>query len=175
MDSLSQTVPHSDVTGDGPPFTPRLRIYSANHALSAPVCEGFIRAVRQATRDTDAEYPGFDGREHTQREAQAVPAKRARLAEDQARIAGQDRAVAWLWAQTGSLPYNANLKELRPGSSGRSEVRVLFVFDPWRSAILLVAGDKAGNWNKWYARMIPRAEQLYEIYLKERAAEEGSQ
>ena len=69
----------------------------------------------------------------------------------------------------------ANLKELRPGSRGRSKVRILFVFDPWRSAILLVAGDKAGNWNKWYARMIPRAEQLYEIYLKERAAEEGSQ
>jgi hypothetical protein len=34
---------------------------------------------------------------------------------------------------------------------------------------------KAGNWTKWYARMIPRAEQFYEIYLKERAAEEGSQ
>jgi len=69
----------------------------------------------------------------------------------------------------------ANLKELRPGSRGRSEVRILFVFDPWRSAILLVAGDKAGSWNKWYARMIPRAEQLYEIYLKERAEEEGNQ
>lgn len=70
----------------------------------------------------------------------------------------------------------ANLKELRPGSRGRSEVRILFVFDPWRSAILLVAGDKAGSWNKWYARMIPRAEQLYEVYLKERAEEEeGSQ
>ncbi len=39
----------------------------------------------------------------------------------------------------------ANLKELRPGSRGRSEVRILFVFDPWRSAILLVAGDKAGT------------------------------
>src|SRR5580658_3029215 len=69
----------------------------------------------------------------------------------------------------------ANLKELRPGSAGRTEVRILFVFDPWRSAILLVAGDKAGTWNSWYARMIPHAEQLYEIYLKERAAEEGSQ
>jgi hypothetical protein len=69
----------------------------------------------------------------------------------------------------------ANLKELQPGSRGRSEIRVLFVFDPWRSTILLVAGDKAGSWNKWYARMIPRAEQLYEIYLKERAEEEDSQ
>lgn len=29
-----------------------------------------------------------------------------------------------------------NLKELRPGSSGRSEIRVLFMFDPWCSAIL---------------------------------------
>ncbi|MFI5622779.1 type II toxin-antitoxin system RelE/ParE family toxin [Nocardioides sp. NPDC051685] len=28
-----------------------------------------------------------------------------------------------------------NLKELRPGSTGRTEIRVIFVFDPWRSAI----------------------------------------
>jgi len=65
-----------------------------------------------------------------------------------------------------------NLKELRPGSAGRSELRILFVFDPWRSAILLVAGDKAGNWQQWYRQAIPRAEQLLEIYLKERAEEE---
>jgi hypothetical protein len=40
------------------------------------------------------------------------------------------------------------------------------------SAILLVAGDKAGNWNAWYRRAIPHAEELYAIYLKERADEE---
>src|SRR6266581_3459723 len=44
----------------------------------------------------------------------------------------------------------ANLKELRPGT-----VRVLFAFDPWRSSILLVAGDKAGRWNEWYREAIP--------------------
>jgi hypothetical protein len=66
-----------------------------------------------------------------------------------------------------------NLKELRPGSSGTSEIRILFVFDPWRSAILLVAGDKAGRWSRWYAEAIPRAERLYETYLKERAEEEA--
>ena len=49
----------------------------------------------------------------------------------------------------------------------------MFVFDPWRSAILLVAGDKSGKWNRWYATAIPHAEQLYEIYLKERAEEES--
>ncbi len=60
-----------------------------------------------------------------------------------------------------------NLKELRPGS-----VRVLFAFDPWRSSILLVAGDKAGQWNAWYREAVPLAEQRYERYLKERTQEE---
>ena len=59
-----------------------------------------------------------------------------------------------------------NLKELRPGSSGTSKIRLLFVFDPWRSAVLLVAGDKSGKWNRWYTEAIPHAEQLYEIYRR---------
>ena len=66
-----------------------------------------------------------------------------------------------------------NLKELRPPSSSTNRIRILFAFDPWRSAILLVAGNKEGKWNRWYAGAIPRAEQLYEIYLKERAKEES--
>lgn len=65
-----------------------------------------------------------------------------------------------------------NLKELRPGSSGRSEVRILFVFDPWRSAILLMGGDKSGRWKQWYQTAIPQAEQLYERYLEDRRREE---
>ena len=65
------------------------------------------------------------------------------------------------------------MKELRPRSSGASEIRILFAFDPWRSAILLLAGDKAGTWNRRYAEAIPRAERLYEIYLKERGDEEA--
>lgn len=39
-----------------------------------------------------------------------------------------------------------NMKELRPASAGASEVRILFAFDPQRQAILLAAGDKAGDW-----------------------------
>jgi hypothetical protein len=68
----------------------------------------------------------------------------------------------------------ANMKELRPPSSGRSEIRILLVFDPWRSAILLVAGDKSGQWDRWYRDAIPRAEQLYEDYLAERRKETGT-
>jgi hypothetical protein len=52
---------------------------------------------------------------------------------------------------------------------------VLFVFDPWRSAILLVAGDKAVQWQSWYKRAIPQAEELLAVYLKERAKEEEDQ
>ncbi|MEW1692540.1 type II toxin-antitoxin system RelE/ParE family toxin [Streptomyces sp. NPDC091265] len=58
-----------------------------------------------------------------------------------------------------------NLKELRPGSVGGSEVRILFVFDPARQAILLVAGDKAGRWTDWYRKSIPVAEARYEEHL----------
>jgi hypothetical protein len=57
-----------------------------------------------------------------------------------------------------------HLKELRPGSAGRSEIRVLFAFDPARSALLLLGGDKAGNWQRWYRENIPVAERLYLEY-----------
>ena len=59
-----------------------------------------------------------------------------------------------------------NMKELRPGSAGRSEVRILFIFDPERRAVLLVAGDKAGNWKKWYDRNIPVADERYDEWLR---------
>lgn len=62
-----------------------------------------------------------------------------------------------------------NLKELRPGSAGRSEIRILFVFDPDREAILLVAGDKAGRWSRWYAEAIPLAEARYGRYQAKEA------
>ncbi|AIT60681.1 type II toxin-antitoxin system RelE/ParE family toxin [Corynebacterium doosanense] len=58
-----------------------------------------------------------------------------------------------------------NMKELRPGSSGRSELRVLFAFDPERTAIMLVAGDKSGNWKRWYKQNLPRADDLFDQHL----------
>lgn len=67
----------------------------------------------------------------------------------------------------------ANMKELRPPSAGRSELRVLLVFDPWRSVVLLVAGDKSGQWAQWCRTAIAQAEQLYADYLAEREKEMG--
>jgi hypothetical protein len=58
-----------------------------------------------------------------------------------------------------------NMKELRPGSSGRSEIRILFAFDTSRQAMLLVAGDKSGNWKGWYKWAIPLADDRLDEHL----------
>lgn len=60
-----------------------------------------------------------------------------------------------------------NMKELRPGSSGTSEIRILFVFDPERKAVMLFAGDKQKQWKKWYKEAIPEAEERYQRHLDE--------
>ena len=60
-----------------------------------------------------------------------------------------------------------HLKEVRPGSRRRSEIRIIIAFDPSRSALLLLGGDKAGNWQRWYRDNIPLAEQLYLDYTAE--------
>ncbi|MEU8079017.1 type II toxin-antitoxin system RelE/ParE family toxin [Catellatospora citrea] len=65
-----------------------------------------------------------------------------------------------------------NLKELRPASSGDSEVRILFVFDPVRRMVLLVAGDKAGSWRRWYDIAIPLAEARYAEHLAAQSSED---
>jgi hypothetical protein len=59
----------------------------------------------------------------------------------------------------------ANMKELRPRSGRDVAIRVLFVFDPWSQAVLLVAGNKAGNWVQWYDEAIPSAEIAYDGWL----------
>jgi len=51
------------------------------------------------------------------------------------------------------------------GSAGSSGDRILFASDPQRRAVLLVAGDKAGRWNRWYDQAIPLAERRYQEYL----------
>lgn len=58
-----------------------------------------------------------------------------------------------------------NMKELRPGSAGRSEIRILFAFDPKRRAILLIAGDKSGRWKRWYDVNIPIADDKFDEWV----------
>lgn len=57
---------------------------------------------------------------------------------------------------------HANMKELRPGSTGRTEIRVLFAFDLDRRAILLLGGDKSDDWNGWYRANVPVADERFD-------------
>ena len=59
-----------------------------------------------------------------------------------------------------------NLKELRPTSRADEALRVLYYFDKRRNGVLLVGGDKAGNWSRWYDENVPVAEHRIDEHVK---------
>src|SRR5260221_4813657 len=64
-----------------------------------------------------------------------------------------------------SASRHSHMRELRVQSGGRP-IRIFYAFDPRRSAILLIGGDKSGD-KRFYDRLIPVADSLYDTYLKE--------
>lgn len=58
-----------------------------------------------------------------------------------------------------------HMRELRVQSGGKP-VRVFYAFDPRHTAILLIGGDKTGD-DRFYHRMIPVADKLYDVYIQE--------
>ena len=71
-----------------------------------------------------------------------------------------------------SYPYSSSvtgskygqMRELRIQHKG-DPYRVLYAFDPRRSAILLIGGNKAGQ-ERWYDQFIPIADRLYAEHLE---------
>ena len=59
----------------------------------------------------------------------------------------------------------SHMRELWIQHEGRP-YRVLYAFDPARTAFLLVGGDKTGN-PRWYEASIPKAEGIYAQHLEE--------
>lgn len=59
-----------------------------------------------------------------------------------------------------------HMKELRPGSTNRTKVRVIFAFDPERRAVFLVSGDKSSDWSKRYADNVPLADERFDAHPK---------
>lgn len=57
----------------------------------------------------------------------------------------------------------ANMKELRPLGT---HLRLLFAFDPDRRAVVLVAGDKAGQWQQGYRVSTPIADARFDEHLR---------
>lgn len=60
---------------------------------------------------------------------------------------------------------HGTMRELRVQSGGRP-IRVFYAFDPRRTAILLIGGDKTGN-DRFYAEFVPVADDLYDVHLDE--------
>jgi hypothetical protein len=56
------------------------------------------------------------------------------------------------------------MRELRIQHAGKP-YRVLYAFDPRRTAILLIGGDKTGN-ERWYAKFVPIADALYNQHIE---------
>ena len=86
-----------------------------------------------------------------------------------------DRSVHLLEARGPSLPHphssgikgsrHGNMRELRVQVGGEP-YRIFYAFDPRRSAILLIGGNKTGD-DDFYERMIPQADRIYDQHLAE--------
>jgi hypothetical protein len=59
---------------------------------------------------------------------------------------------------------HSHMRELRVQHTGHP-IRILYAFDPRRTAILLIGGDKTGG-DRWYKTYIPIADRLYDEHLK---------
>lgn len=86
-----------------------------------------------------------------------------------------DRHVGLLEAKGPNLPFpyssaitrsrHTHMRELRVQSGGEP-YRVFYAFDPRRSAILLIGGNKSGD-DRFYDTMVPWADDLYDVHLRE--------
>ena len=57
------------------------------------------------------------------------------------------------------------MRELRAQSAGKP-IRIFYAFDPRRAANLLIGGDKTGG-DRFYERLLPRVDRLYDEHLQE--------
>ncbi|MGH7179602.1 MAG: type II toxin-antitoxin system RelE/ParE family toxin [Tepidisphaeraceae bacterium] len=95
------------------------------------------------------------------------------LANDQQDAVRSDIALLEKMGPSLGRPYvdslkgskHSNMKELRT-MHHRRHIRTFFAFDPRRTAILLVGGDKTGR-KSFYGRMLPLADHLFDEYLLE--------
>ena len=60
---------------------------------------------------------------------------------------------------------HSHMRELRVQSKS-NPLRILYAFDPRRTAILLIGGNKRGD-KRWYKTYIPIADKLYADHLVE--------
>ncbi|QSM91855.1 type II toxin-antitoxin system RelE/ParE family toxin [Mycobacteroides abscessus subsp. bolletii] len=94
------------------------------------------------------------------------PSRRVRLASYRAAVTGAIDLLEIVGPALGRPTVDRvngskfhSMRELRPAGTS---IRILFIFDLLRQAILLLGGNKARRWKSWYDKNIPVAERLYE-------------
>lgn len=107
------------------------------------------------------------------KESTSSPSGFSRLSDDEQVEVG--RVVELLVEHGPALPFpyssgiagsrHRQMRELRIQHRGRP-YRVLYAFDPRRTAILLLGGDQTGN-PRWYEENVPKADDRYDDYLRE--------
>ena len=60
---------------------------------------------------------------------------------------------------------HSRMRELRIQHAG-DPFRILYAFNPLRTAILLIGGNKVGD-SRWYKKFVPIADDLYDVHLEE--------
>lgn len=60
---------------------------------------------------------------------------------------------------------HSHMRELRIQHAG-DPYRILYAFNPLRTAILLIGGNKVGD-DRWYKKFVPIADDLYDVHLEE--------
>lgn len=75
------------------------------------------------------------------------------------------------------FPYSSEIKGSRHGHMRELRIqhkgepyRVLYAFDPRRTAILLLGGNKGGD-ERWYEVNVPKADDIYDEYILELKSE----
>ena len=101
---------------------------------------------------------------------------------DVALTPGAGRTTPWVWhrAWNAGLGVGARRSSPRVYSAGKllpwgmgvgaqqagRPIRVFYAFDPTRTSILLIGGDKTGN-DRFYHEYVPIADDLYDEHLAE--------
>lgn len=118
-----------------------------------------IGAIFRMTWDVEYTDEFGDWWESLTAEEQESIAVSVRLLEDRGPSLGFPHSSAINGSRHG------HMRELRTQHNGRP-IRTLYAFDPRRSAILLIGGDKTGD-NRWYEINVPLADRLYDEHLEQ--------
>ena len=84
---------------------------------------------------------------------------------DQLNAEEQATVRAYVYCSSVETSRHDHMRELRVQHGGRP-YRVLYAFDPRRTAILLIGGDKTGD-DRWYDTFVPIADKIYDRHLEQ--------